>query len=600
MLPLILTTLLATPPIQAPLPPPPPWDGSSRALVAAADDPWATPAEVSGLTATPDAATTGTFIDRLVAADARIRRIEIGRSHEGRAVELLVVSQEGVTDPAGLRATGRPTLLIQNGIHAGEIDGKDASLMLLRDLVLGRHGVGDLTSQVNLLIVPILNIDGHERASRWSRPNQRGPELQGWRTNARNQNLNRDWAKLDAPETRAVVEVLRDWPVDLWFDVHVTDGIDYEYDITYGWNGHHGRSPAIAGWLERRLRPEVDAALEARGHVPGPLIFAVDDLDPTKGIADWTSTPRFSNGYGDARHLASVLVENHSLKPYDQRVLGTRVLLEATARTLAAHARELREATRVERARARERFVLTHRRDEGEPRRISFRGIRRQVETSPITGAPVVRWLGEPELIEVPVITSTTPDVVVDAPLAWWVPPSAGDAIAVLEIHGIEMERIPAPREVEVEIVRLPEAALAPRAFEARARVEPGPLVSERRRETFPAGSVRVRADQPLAELAALLLEPASPDSFLQWGFFLGILHRTEYLEAYVLEPLAAAMLDADAELRAEWEAALAADEALRNDPQRRLAFFAERSAYVDQRYRVHPIAREVAVEPVP
>ena len=164
--------------------------------------------------------------------------------------------------------------------------------------------------------------------------NQRGPVEMGWRTNAKNLNLNRDYAKLDTPEVRGVVAAINAYEPDLYFDLHVTDGSDYQYDVTFGFTGPHGYSPAIAGWLKDHLERGLMADLTAAGHIPGPLIFAADDRNPAQGLLEWTSPPRFSNGYGDARHLPTLLVENHSLKPYDQRVLGTYVLLESALRTL--------------------------------------------------------------------------------------------------------------------------------------------------------------------------------------------------------------------------------------------------------------------------
>ena len=205
--------------------------------------------------------------------------------------------------------------MVQAGIHAGEIDGKDAGLMLLRELVFGRWRV--LLDRANLLFVPIFNVDGHERASTYSRINQRGPDVTGWRTNARNLNLNRDYAKLDAVETRAMVAALDQWKPDLYIDTHVTDGSDYQYDVTFGWNDS-GYSPQSARWMRSTLAPQVNSALRAQGHIPGPLI--PDDL--AQGLTIATLPPRFSNGYGDVRHIPSILVETHSLKPNEQRVLA--------------------------------------------------------------------------------------------------------------------------------------------------------------------------------------------------------------------------------------------------------------------------------------
>ena len=258
---------------------------------------------------------------------------------------MVLASKEGSASPATVAANGRPTLLAQAGIHSGEIDGKDAGLMLLRDIAVG--GKSALLDRANFLFVPIFNADGHERISEWNRPNQRGPIHQGWRTTAQNLNLNRDYMKADTPEMRAMLALINAAAPALYLDLHVTDGIDYQYDITFGYDGDTGVlawSPRIGTWLNQVYRPAATAALQAAGHIPGLLLNAVDDRDLTKGLVFGTSMPRFSAGYGDLRHIPSVLVENHSLKTYPQRVLGTYVLLEASLQALAAHGQELQQA----------------------------------------------------------------------------------------------------------------------------------------------------------------------------------------------------------------------------------------------------------------
>ena len=174
-------------------------------------------------------------------------------------MKVLVVSQAGVFTPEAARAKRLPVLLVQGGIHAGEIDGKDAGFLALRQALDGQAAPGALKKQV-LLFVPVFNVDGHERASQYNRPNQRGPNNQGWRNTAQNLNLNRDYTKLDAPETRAMLALLQSVRPDLYIDVHVTDGMDYQYDITYGFMGRDGAyaaSPHIARWLNQHFRPEV-------------------------------------------------------------------------------------------------------------------------------------------------------------------------------------------------------------------------------------------------------------------------------------------------------------------------------------------------------
>lgn len=577
------------------LPPPPPWDGASRSLIVAADDPWITPAEVSGLKASPAYDETIAYLRRLAEAAPEIELVSIGTSPEGRELWLAIVAS-GVDafTPEAIHAQGKPLLFAQAGIHAGEIDGKDAGLMLLRDLTVGGRRK-DLLEHASFLFVPIFNVDGHERSSRWSRINQRGPEVMGWRTTSRNLNLNRDYAKVDTPEMRHMIQALRVWKPDLYVDLHVTDGVDYQYDITWGASGEQSHSPATARWLQNVMRPFVSAALEAAGHVPGPLIFAIDNQDISNGLFEWSaSTPRFSDGYGAARHLPTVLVENHSLKPYDQRVLGTYHFLASTLRLLGEQGSALREAMVADRARRPTTVPLawTVPQDRA-PKMRALRAIRSERASSPAMGDNYVVWTGEPQDLEVPIFEPIAVSASVTRPAAYWIPPAWAEVIGRLEAHGIELETVTEPREVAVEMYRLEDPQLDPQPLEGHARVS-ATVRAEPHRATLPPGSVRVSTDQPLGDLAIILLEPASPDSFFQWGFFLEVLQRTEYFDAYVMAPTADAMLTADEELSAAFEKALADDPELAADPQARLLWFYERSPYFDGRWRLYPVAREL------
>lgn len=595
---LVLVAGLAAPAAQAGeaarraiLPPELAWQGRSLELVAPASDSWITPAEKSGFRLTPSYDETVAWLSRLAAQAPEVQLVSIGRSPEGRELWLVVVSRERVRSPRDLRRGGKPLLFAQAGIHSGEIDGKDAGLMLLRDLTVGGRQRA-LLDQANLLFLPIFNVDGHERASPFSRINQRGPENGGWRTTARNLNLNRDYAKLDAPEMRAVVRVLDTWQPDLYLDLHVTDGMDYQYDVTFGWNGRNAYSPRIVDWLDGRLKPALERELREWGHLPGPLIQPLDNDDPASGLVDWTADARYSTGYGHARHLATVLFENHSLKPYRQRVLGSYVALVACLRALGQQAAALRQATAADRAARPERIPLAWKSPEQANAQLTVAGVAWRQGPAPVSGGTWVEWLGRPEPQSHALLSNDVPAAEVARPRAWWVPPAWGDVIERLALHGIALERISAPREVEVEMYRVTSYKLG-QPFEGHLPVVPT-LASERRRERFPAGSARVSADQPLAELAALLLEPASPDSFFQWGFFLEILSRTEYVESYIMEPMGAAMLAEDPTLRAEFEQHLKDDVQFAASPAARLQWLYERTPFADERHRLYPVAREL------
>ena len=575
----------------APLPPAQPWHGASEALVADMHDPWITPAEQTGLESTPTYAETVAWLQRLAAASPYVQLVSLGRSPEQRDIWLVVASKEGGRTAAELTNAGKPTLLVQGGIHAGEIDAKDAGLMLLRDMTVGGMHPGLLDS-VNFLFVPILNVDGHERRSPFGRINQRGPEGSGWRTTAVNLNLNRDYAKLDAREMRLMVQALNQWDPDLYLDIHVTDGIDYQYDITFGFAGEQGLSPEAGKWLSQVLTPAVNADLREMGHIPGPLIFPIDRHDPAKGLLDWVASPRYSNGYGDARHLPTVLVENHSLKPYRQRVLGTYILISGALRSLARHGESLKRATATDRNRSPQLVPLDWSQTKGASHTIEFLGIGWKTYSSRVSGRNEIRWTGDPITLTVPFRTFHEPANTVARPKAYWIPPAWDDVIERLAIHGIYMNRMEKAQQVEVEMVRFTTFVLDDEPFEGRVRVT-AEGATERRRQVYPAGSVRIPTDQPLGDLAIVLLEPKAPDSFLQWGFFNEIFQRIEYVEGYVMVPLAQRMIDSDPSLRAAFRKKLKADPEFASSPKARLKWFYEKTPYYDDIYMLYPVGRE-------
>ena len=594
---LLLTVGLAARPADF-LPPAPPWHGASEALIAKPDNPWITPAEKMGLLDTPNYDETVAYLKKLCAATPLLKLQQFGLTAQGRPLYVVVASKEGANDSISLRRNGRPTLLAQAGIHAGEIDGKDAGLMLLRDLAFG--GKAGLLDRVNLVFVPILNADGHERISEWNRPNQRGPVHQGWRTTAQNLNLNRDYMKIDAPEMKGLIALINALQPSLYLDIHVTDGIDYAYDITFGYNGDtavFAWSPRIGAWLNEVYRPAAETALRAAGHIPGPLINATDDRDLAgKGLVFGTAMPRFSNGYGDLRHLPAVLVENHSLKPYPQRVLGTYVLLEASLRALGEHTPALDQAITADSAARPATIPMNWGNFDGDRTYIDFQGIAYETHTSPASGGPEVRWLGTPKLYAKLPVLLDKPRVSLVRPKAYWVPATKPEIIARLKLHGIRLETLAEAKTISLEMYRLVNPQPQPNEgfhpFEGRHSLQTG-VRAEAHTEIFPAGSVRVSTDQPLGDLAVALLEPASNDSLFAWGFFLEVLQRTEYVEGYVLAPFAEKMLAADPKLKAEFEAKLAGDVKFAADPTARLQWFYARSKFYDDRYLLYPVGVE-------
>lgn len=604
---------------QSILPPIQEWHGKSESLLAKVDNPWITPTEKANFITTPNYNETMNWCQKLVDASSLLSMTSIGISPEGRAINMIIASSEKVVTASALRQSDKPLLLVQAGIHSGEIDGKDAGMMLLRDIAFGNKK--QLLDQVNFLFIPILNVDGHERSSSFNRPNQRGPQNMGWRTNAQNLNLNRDYAKIDTDEIKAVIKVMNDYNPLLYMDIHVTDGADYQYDITFGGLAGQGYSKGISNWLATKYKTYADQELANNGHIPGQLLFAVNDRDFSQGNALIMGAPRFSDAYGDLRHMASVLVENHSLKPFKQRVLGTYVLIESTLKLLATEGKTLKQITLSDNAK-RESMLPTkwkvpqmnsaatfeHQSSvklkestESLPDSLALLGIESRLVKSSVTNADYVEWTGKPITMTIANYKGTEGIDFVSRPKGYYLPPTCAEVINRLKWHGIQMENLKQPREVTVEMYRITQAKFqndggSPLPFEGHMQVK-GTPIAETRKQVFAAGSVYISTDQPLGDLAIMLLEPLSTDSYLSWGFFNAIFQRTEYIEAYVLEPTMKKMLAESPELQKEFEEKKKNDLNFANNPNAIMTWFYSKTKYYDDRYLLYPVGRELEVQ---
>jgi hypothetical protein len=554
---------------------------------------WTTPAEASGFTRTPRHAETLAYFERLDQASPQLRVFDFGSSPAGRRMSAVVLAAGGELSPEAARASGKPVLLIQAAIHPGENEGKDALMAIARDLtVSGKYA--DLLEPLVLVLVPIFNVDGHERFSPYNRINQNGPEAMGWRSTAQNLNLNRDYSKADSAEMQAWLRLWQRWQPDLLIDMHNTNGADYQYAMTWAYETGQNIAAPLAAWqrdvFERAVRP----ALLAQGW---PLTFYVsmkqrDTL--AAGLLEGASGPRFSIGYAAAAGRPGLLLETHMLKDFATRVRVNEAMLVELLRAIGRQPAALRRV--VDEADA-ERFPagtavplafgLSERIEQQD-----FLGYSEERRPSEISGADWVRYdPSRPETISVPVYREVTVTAEAAPPAAYVVPPQWQEVIVRLHLHGIRMQRLHAPLEVQAGRYRFAEVAWAQRPFEGRHMVTELRQQLETGGAELPAGSWLIPMDQPRARLIALLLEPASPDSFLRWGFFSAIFEEKEYAEPRVMEAIAREMLATDPALRAEFDARLK-DPEFAASPRARLRFFYQRSPYFDTEFSRYPVLR--------
>jgi hypothetical protein len=564
-------------------------------------------------------------VDALCAAftrnwSAAARQIEYGRSAERRILRALVVSRAGVLSAQEIRRRKIPVLMIQAGIHPGESDGKDGGFIALRELLDGKVATEAL-GQVALLFVPAFNTDGHERFGHWNRPNQNGPEETGWRTTAQNLNLNRDYTKADTPEMQAMLHLIQEWDPLICADLHVTDGADFEPDVSIQAEPLNQGDPTLRPH-GRELRDALVGRLAEQGSIPldfYPNLVAPDD--PASGFVLTVYSPRFSIGYFPQRNRFAVLVETHSWKPYAQRVRIMRNTIVSLTELTAAHGARWLEQTRLadEAASALGGSPITLDYTSGwrEPpkagasaatpasmllpadaagaRMIEFRGYEYTRTRSAISGGLVTVYNPEsPQIWHVPLRDQVTASLVVKAPLGGYLVPAAfASAIAPkLELHGIAFERWERSKEAVMGAAFRAEAVKFSAApFEGRMRASlEGAWKAET--GTMTPGDLYIPIAQPLSRLLVALFEPQAPDSFAAWGFFNACFEQKEQFEPYIAEQIAQGMLERSSDLRAEFARRLEQDDAFASDPSARLEFFLRRHTSWDERYNLYPVLR--------
>lgn len=549
-------------------------------------------------------ARTGRYAEAIALCDAfaqrypdAVRCIDFGTTPEGRPMKALVVTRSGARTPEQARAAGVPVLLVQGGIHAGEIDGKDAGFLALREALEGKAARGALEKLV-LVFVPVFNIDGHERFGAWNRPNQVGPAEMGWRTTGRNYNLNRDYAKADAPEMQAMLALVETWDPVASIDLHVTDGAKFEHDVSIQVEPVHAGDDALrtAGL---QLRDGTLDRLRRQGSLPLPFYPSfVENDNPASGFVDGVAPPRFSTGYFHLRNRLGMLVETHSWKDYPTRVRITRNTVVAVLELTAQHGAEWRRLADAADARAAalggQPVPLTWTATD-KVRTIDFRGYAYTRTPSDVSGGTMTRYDDtRPQIWTLPLRDEIVPALRIVAPKGGYVVPTAyaEPVAAKLRQHGIAFSRLQAahPRAA-VQAFRDETPTFAATPVEGRQRLT---VDGEWAAEThdIDAGALFVPIAQPKARLAMSLLEPMAPDSLLAWGHFNNAFERKEYMEDYVAEDVAREMLARDPALRAAFEDKLKTDAKFAADPNARLEFFYRRHSAWDERFGLYPVMR--------
>lgn len=525
-----------------------------------------------------------------------VRCMEFGRTPENRPMLALLASRSGVLNAKDAKAKKIPVLLIQGGIHAGEIDGKDAGFLALREALDAPEDKNWLKQQV-LVFVPVFNIDGHERFAAWNRPNQRGPEQMGWRTTAQNFNLNRDYVKADSPEMQSMLRLVNEWDPIVYIDLHVTDGAKFRHDVSIQIEPVNGGDSELrrAGLA---LKNGVLAELESKGSLPLGFYpsFNIND-DPSSGFTDGVAPPRFSTGYFYLRNRFGMLVETHSWKDYPTRVRITHDTINSMLRLTAEHGREWQTIAEQADARSRAKIGQKETLDytvTDKVRTIDFLGYEYSRTLSDVSGQLMTHYdESKPQLWKLPLKDDIIAGQSETMPAAYIVPPAyAAFVSAKLKQHGIEFSTLDKTiAKANTETFRADTAKQASQSVESHQRLT---VTGEWKAEPtdIKSGSLYIPLNQAKSKLIMALFEAKAPDSLLGWGFFNNSFEQKEYMEDYVAEEIAREMMAKDPAVAAAFKKKVAEDAEFAKDPQARLNFFYRLHTSWDEEFNKYPVMR--------
>ncbi len=384
------------------------------------------------------------YYQRLDAAYPEIQLSEAGSTDSGRPLHVVVVSGDGDMDPVSLRAKGRRIVFIQNGIHPGEPEGIDASLMLARDYVQ-QKALHRQLDDVTLVIIPIYNVGGALNRNSGTRTNQNGPESYGFRGNARNLDLNRDYIKQDSRNARSFAALFQRWQPDVYVDTHTSNGADYQYTLTLIATQKDKLHPALSQYMQQELLPALYGGMEQKKWYLTPYVDFAGRTPDARGLVGFLETPRYSTGYTTLFNTIGFVTETHMLKAYTPRVRATydflRLLIGTVQRQRAALGTA--RATAARQTQQQQQFALGWRLDTTAAEQFSFRGYAGKTKPSEVSGQPRLYYDRQaPYTKSLPYYNTFRPTTTVQRPRAYVMPQAWGEVVERLRLSGVQLRAI--------------------------------------------------------------------------------------------------------------------------------------------------------------
>jgi hypothetical protein len=530
---------------------------------------------------------------KLDKASGKIKILTMGMTDAGYPLHLIVVSNTGDYNFENIHKSNKRIILINNGIHPGEPDGIDASMLLARDIVINKYKIPD---NIVLAIIPIYNIGGCLDRSANYRVDQNGPEEFGFRGNSQNLDLNRDFIKCDSKDARAFTELFHLTDPDVFVDNHVSDGADYQHVMTLLTTQHNKLGGPMGEFLDKQFEPALYSLMKEKGFDLVPYVNSFGDT-PENGWPEYWDGPRYSSGYAALWHTFSFVPETHMLKPYDQRVKSTYALMQSFIEFTAQNSEQiknLRNQTKQSVKSAIE-FPISWALDRSQFKEVLYKGYEAGHKPSEVSGLSRLYYdRSQPFEKTVKIFNYFPPKTFIKKPIAYIIPQGWWKVIDLLKLNKVQMSQLKKDTSIEVEVYKIDDYKTSPRQYEMHHLNSDIKVSSSIKKQQFRKGDWYIPMNQEANRFLIEALEPQAEDSYFAWNFFDAILGQKEGYSAYAFEDIAADYLKTDAAMKTKLEQRKASDTAFAKSGRAQLNFIYENSQWFEPAYLRYPVYRVV------
>jgi hypothetical protein len=530
---------------------------------------------------------------KLDAASPYVKMIEMGPTDAGFPLHLVIVSADKDFNFESLHKKNKRIILVNNGIHPGEPDGIDASMLLARDIAINKY---KLPVNIVLAIIPVYNIGGCLNRSMNYRIDQNGPVEKGFRGNSQNLDLNRDFIKCDSKEARSFAEIFHLIDPDVFIDNHVSDGADYQHVMTLLTSQHNKLGGVMGEFMNKQFEPALYTLMKTKGFDLVPYVNAFGDT-PENGWQEYWDSPRYSSGYATLWHVFAFVPETHMLKPYDQRVKATYALMQSFIEFTAKNSEQiknLREQTK-QAVKSTAEFPISWSLDRSQFKEILYKGYESAHKLSDVSGLQRLYYdRSKPFEKTVKIFNYFPPKIVVKKPTAYIIPRGWWKVIDLLKLNTVQMTQLKKDTAIEVEVYKIDDYKTAARQYEMHHLNSDIKITSSIQKINFRKDDWYIPMNQVANRFLIETLEPQAEDSYFAWNYFDAILGQKEGYSGYAFEDIAAEYLKNNPDLKNKLEQRRATDTAFAKNANAELNFVYQNSPYFESAYLKYPVFRVV------